>query len=348
MFRLIIISILSIITINAKSATPIKSPEAIIYDPVSNTYFISNCGSNSILRMDTAGNISDFYPQKLIGINGLFSLGDTLFVTVKHDIVFISIAYDTLIADIPIPGSSYLESVTSDYKGKLYITDSGNGHIYEIDLATRAVRSIYDKLKGPQGILYDFVSKRMIFIDEFSRNIYQLNLEDYTKTPIFYGHTYMDGLTQDNCGNFYVSSWETQSVYVYDNNFKNEKLIASGKGPADISIDGVHNLLLLPELAGHSIKFVKLSEKCSTINHITDSKLNDYNVFISKGVLKMTGLPEYSEYKINIYSIMGLLKLNIDYTKNKDIDLTGFQPGVYIVVLRDNANKNLSCNKIIY
>jgi sugar lactone lactonase YvrE len=436
------VCILLAISTSTIFAIDLNQPESIIYDSVSNTFFISNFGSNSIFRRDTDGNLSVFYTEGITRPCGLFILGDTLFVANTTSISCLSISADTLITSIPIAGSRGINDITSDYKGKLYFTDSDMGYIYDLDLTTGVSGIIISNLNFPNGIMYDYISKRIIYVSTTTNYIYELNLDDSTSTPLIAtAGTTCDGLGQDNCGNIYISSWDASAVYVYDNNFElvPTSISTSLSGPADISVDMVHNRLLIPEMSGNVIKLVELFNECTTIvqtspingateldtvvnltweaiegavsyqiqyslrskfnsinkvvnsttnmgtlhnllsdttyywrvrtnqgpgksifgqvfsfrtrdiaTSVSEAVLKDYKVFLNGDVLKTVGLKEGSAYKISVYSIMGTQILCVDYSKDKDINLSELKPGVYIVVLRGNANQILSCNKIIY
>ena len=70
----------------------------------------------------------------------------------------------------------------------------------------------------------------------------------------------MDGIAVDNKGRFYVSEWGGEGVYRFDKEFKDEPVLISNghNDPADIYIDKVNHMLVVPNFSSNSVDDIKL------------------------------------------------------------------------------------------
>jgi hypothetical protein len=74
----------------------------------------------------------------------------------------------------------------------------------------------------------------------FYSPIQAINLADSTVTILVYTNRHnLDGITEDNEGNVYISSWTTRSVYMYDSlfTFPPQFIYYNANAPADIFYD---------------------------------------------------------------------------------------------------------------
>ncbi len=253
-------------------ATDPDQPESMIYDNSSGRYFVSNFGSGEILLSDVDGNATTYFSEGIDSPAGLFIKGDTLFVANPTTIACISLSADTLITSIPIVGSSRLNDITSDFNGSLYITDSDLGYIYRLDLTTGYYGIFSDEIVFPNGIIFESVQNRILFCSSTTNYIYQLNLTDSTCTSLAKPPaTGCDGLAEDNCGNIYVSCWSDGAIYAFPNSFDRPatNVIGGFSGPADISIDTVNNLLMIPQMSGNGITFSPLQPGCELVSLVS-------------------------------------------------------------------------------
>jgi sugar lactone lactonase YvrE len=241
-----------------------NNPESIAYDQVADRYFVSNKSGNTIVQLDLNENVTPFVSDDLNGPKGLLIVGDTLISVNNTSVQGFLLSDASRVFNILIDGAVFMNDVTEDNKGSLYVSDTGAGKVYQISLKTGEYSTVVDSLVSPNGLLYD--SKRhAILICNWGQNakIQSLNLSDSTLIDLVTTElSNLDGLTFDDKGNIYVSSWGSNAVYRFDASFKNPPvLISEGhNGPADISIIQDKQRLCIPNFNSNTIQFVNLDD----------------------------------------------------------------------------------------
>jgi len=239
-----------------------NNPESAAFDTMNNRYLISNVGTGNIVQIAASGDTS-FFNTELTRTLGMEIVNGILFVTDFTGVVGFDLTTDQLVMTIPIPGMDVLNDLTSDSSGFLYVTDSGNGNIYRVKISDHTSSTIVSGIYWPNGILYDFNNNRIIFC-AFGSNvpIRAIDPDDFSvSTIITTPYTDLDGLTSDNEGNFYVSSWGSNSIYKYDNNFSSSPELISDNhsGPADIFLNKMNNTLVVPNFNSNTVDFLVIT-----------------------------------------------------------------------------------------
>ena len=92
--------------------------------------------------------------------------------------------------------------------------------------------------------------------------ILAVNLPDTTlSVAVETGFTQgLDGIDSDNEGRIYISEWNSDAVYRYDKNFKEKPaLFYNGlDDPADIYIDKINNVLVVPNFSSNTVEFIPI------------------------------------------------------------------------------------------
>jgi hypothetical protein len=119
-------------------------------------------------------------------------------------------------------------------------------------------------LGWPNGIICDLPNNRLLVLNGGLPNkpLIAVSLEDSTiSTVVETGLGAIDGLTTDNYGNTYFSSWVTDKVYRYDETFTNPpEVVSSGhNNPADIFFNKLNNILAVPNFNSNSVDFIQLA-----------------------------------------------------------------------------------------
>lgn len=240
-----------------------NNPESIIYDQVDDRYFISNKGGNTIVQMDSNSKLTTFVSSDLNAPKGLLIVGDTLISVNNTSVQGFLLSDASRVFNVSIKGAVFMNDVTTDNKGNLYVSDTSTGVIFQISLKTGEYSTLVSSLINPNGLLYD--SKRnSILICNWGENakIQSFNLSDSTLSNLVTTElSNLDGLASDDAGNIYVSSWGSNAVYLFDSSFKNlPVLISEGHdGPADISIRKDKQILCIPNFNSNKVQFIKLN-----------------------------------------------------------------------------------------
>jgi len=240
-----------------------NKPESIVYDQTAKRYFISNKAGNTIVQLDSDNKLTNFVSSNLNAPKGLLIVGDTLISVNNTSVQGFLLSDASRVFNVSIEGAVFMNDVTSDNKGNLYVSDTNTGVIFQISLKTGEYSSLVGNIKNPNGLLYD--SKRnSIFICNWGSNakIQSFNLTDSTLSDLVTTElSNLDGLARDNAGNIYVSSWGSNAVYRFEPSFKSAPItISEGhSGPADISIIQDKQILCVPNFNSDNIEFVKLN-----------------------------------------------------------------------------------------
>ena len=77
----------------------------------------------------------------------------------------------------------------------------------------------------------------------------------------------------DNCGNFYVSAWSSNSLHKYNPDFSQTEIIASGlNNPADICYNEDNNIIAVPNSGNNTVDFINYNCNNTTISEIPEQK----------------------------------------------------------------------------
>ena len=344
-----------------KSQNLLNNPESIVYDEVYDRYLVSNCGDGQIVQIDNSGAQSYFNTQLTYTL-GLHIAGDTLFVSSNEGpysgIVGFLLSSGEIIFHVEIPEKELLNDIASDNAGNLYITDCEANKIFKVDRSSMTYSILIEEGLGyPNGIIFDETNNRLLVLNGLlaGRPILAVSLDDLSMSVVVEtGISAIDGLTVDNYGNYYFSSWTTDRVYRYDPLFNNPpEIIAGGfADPADIYYNLNDHLLAVPCFHGDTIVFLPLNPVR------VDERVND-----NTGLLQVYPNPFTGKFTIHgnilnepdavasIFDLNGrivsptttLTKTQAD--KGVMIDGNDLIEGVYIVIVR-SADQEQYC-KII-
>jgi hypothetical protein len=258
----------------------IQLPESAVYDSARDRYFITDVATASVIEINQNNDTTIYYTSRPKCL-GMVIVDDTLYVTNITNVLAFNLVTDSLHRIYYIMSAVDLNDITYDGAGYLYITDGGGQKVHKLNIEDGTNSAILTGITLPNGILYDHINDCLIYCT-FVTNapIKSLSL-DGTSDSILVSTPYsnLDGLTEDNDGNIYVSSWDSNAVYRYDRNFAESPiLVASGlSGPADIYFDKIHNVLLIPNFWAGEVIFMDMDTDDDNILDIDDNCPNTPN-----------------------------------------------------------------------
>jgi sugar lactone lactonase YvrE len=255
----------------------LNDPESAVFDAPRNRYIVSNWGDGSIVQIDSNGTQSYFCTelQNKFKVAGLYILNDTLLAasgdtlnteSTGTGLTGFNIKTGEIVFHIPIPRIGLPNDITSDKNGIIYLTDYWGNKLYKIENRQPSV-FIWQNLNYPNGIIYDREQNRLLVLSVCGLNapILAVNLPDTTLSVIVEtGFTQgLDGIDMDNKGRIYISEWGGDAVYRYDKEFKEKPaLFSSGHNdPADIYIDKINNVLVVPNFGSNTVEFIPINKK---------------------------------------------------------------------------------------
>lgn len=240
----------------------LNNPESVVYDSLYDRYLISNTGNGGIIQITDAGDTLVFASPSS-SCRGLLIIDANLFVAGEHGIAMIALSSGSSVWTLAILEMVFLNDITTDGNGYLYVTDWGAGRIYKIKISDQTYSTFVSSgLSYPNGIIYDSIDNRLVLVSsENNIPIQAVNLADSSLStvidPGFYG---LDGIVRDHEGNYYISEWPTNSIYRFEATFSEPPVVVSSghDGPADIFLNPEDDVLAIPNYNSNTVDFVPL------------------------------------------------------------------------------------------
>lgn len=210
LFSLMIVSLLLPLLVGA--AIDYNNPESVVYDAANDQYLVSNKGDGSIIARSPADVLSYFSQGASSSIRGLTIMNNTLYAAGDEGVMAFDLSNGQKTSTIAITERDFLNDITSDVAGNLYVSD--NARIYKVDPITKTYSTVITT-DGANGLLFDEANNRLLFTDEgpvgFDGSYISAIDMVTTNVTNLVSHTFkwLDGLTRDGDGNYYVSSWST-------------------------------------------------------------------------------------------------------------------------------------------
>ncbi len=277
----------------------LNHPESVVYDSVYERYLVSNWEDGNIIQINSLEQ-QDYFNTELESAAGLHIVGDTIYVSSNEGqysgIIGFLLSTGEIIFHVNIPEKLLLNDITSDLDGNLYVTDTDAHRIYKVSINDMTYTTFVNYGLGwPNGIMYDMPNNRLLVLNGGLPNkpLIAVSLEDSTiSTVVETGFGAIDGLTTDNNGNTYFSSWETDKVYRYNESFTNPpEVVSSGhNNPADIFFNKLNNILAVPNFNSNSVDFIQLGFVIHvpgdqpTIQAGIDNAINGDTVLVAPGI----------------------------------------------------------------
>ena len=254
-----------------------QTPESAVFDPQTQSYYVSNFRGNSIARVDNDGNAEDFITDLSMPL-GLIVSGDTLYaVDSPRWVKGFNLTSGEETFSVEISEAQFLNDLTTDDHGTIYATDSRAGHIYKIGLQAQSYELLVpDVIPGVNGILYDPSQNRLIACRfKNPSSIIEIHPND-PKVHVLFDKNILnlDGITTDLDGNFYISTWGPGDfgsgfgsgaglIYKFEPTFTAApSVVLKGyDGPADISFNPHNNEMLIPLFLSNEFSIVKMDLK---------------------------------------------------------------------------------------
>lgn len=246
-------------------AQTLNNIESVEYDPVFNRYLVSNGNSIIAISGDGEENLSFFGEEgTATASHGMEVVDDKLFAISGDEVRAYALVDGALLGSLSISEAAFMNGMTHDASGILYVTDFSASRIYKIDFSDLD-NPIYSVLVAntqstPNGIVYDEANNRLIFVNwGASADVKQVDLSNNEVSTIIgtsFGN--LDGIDEDNQGNYYISSWSPNQVFKMDAEFALDPEVITVPGitsPADICYSLEQDTLAIPNGNG-TVSFV--------------------------------------------------------------------------------------------
>ena len=269
---LVLLSALISITLNAHESlntiSGLVSPESVAQDAKGDIYVseigeFNKDGDGKITRISIDGKLSTF-ASGMDDPKGITFIGKSLYVTDKNRVLKVEpdgkwTVFGSTMAFPQTP--VFLNDITSDDAGNLYVSDSGNlksgGAIFKI-AQNKKITLVLDEntpeILAPNGL---WIIKNDLYEVDFSSGIlYKINLKNKSISKIAEGFGGGDGLIKSG-NNFFVSDWKNGKIFKVQGS--KVSLYKDGfAAAADIALSYDNKSIMAPDMKAGSITFVPI------------------------------------------------------------------------------------------
>jgi sugar lactone lactonase YvrE len=244
------------------------SPESVVQDAKGDIYVseigeFNKDGDGKITRISIDGKLSTF-ASGMDDPKGLTFIGKSLYVTDKNRVLKVEpngkwAVFGSTMAFPQTP--IFLNDITSDEAGNLYVSDSGNlksgGAIFKIaqdKKITLVLNENTPEILAPNGL---WIIKNDLYEVDFSSGIlYKINLKTKSILKIAEGFGGGDGLIKSG-NNFFVSDWKNGKIYKVQGS--KVSLFKDGfTAAADIALSYDKKFIITPDMKAGSVTLVPI------------------------------------------------------------------------------------------
>ncbi len=244
-----------------KTDTLLRVPESVLYDQSKKVLYVANIdgapdgkdGAGFISKVNLNGKIENLkWVTGLDAPKGLGVFGASLYVADISRVVVIDIASGKITSKIEVEGAKFLNDITVDKKGTVYVSDTGTGKIHILKNNKAELYFESSEFKGINGLLA--LNNELYVVDFGTGTNYKLSadkkLVKFTTTS-----EGADGVVPVGDGSFLVSNWNGE-VYHVSAKGESKKLLDTKDqkvSAADIEYDAKSKTLYVPTFFANTV-----------------------------------------------------------------------------------------------
>lgn len=238
----------------------LMTSESVCFDPLANLLYVScingnpadKDGNGFIAQIALTGEIKNL--NWISGLNapkGMSVNKSKLYVTDIDRVVEIDINKAIISNEFRIEGAKFLNDITSDPNGNIYISDMATGKIHRISNGVVETWVSDEEIEAPNGMLFE---SNEILIGT-KKGIYAIRINDKRIWPLLLIEGGIDGLKSDDHGNYFISDWKGKIQLV---NIDKESSIlidtsTLGVNAADMEFIPGKNMLFVPTFSDNRV-----------------------------------------------------------------------------------------------
>ncbi len=242
--------------------------ESVLFDENRNVIYVSNINGQP-LEKNEQGFISKLSPEGEVlvekwveGLNapkGMGVFGNKLYVTDVDQVVEIDITKGEIASRYPAEGSQFLNDISIDKSGNVYISDMTANKIYRISGDSINVWLESELFDNPNGL---FVENGSLLVG-ITGSVLKADLQTKDLTVYIKNTGGIDGIVPDGKENYLISDWEG---HIHLINPKKEKVKLLDTTPdninaADIDYVVSKKILLVPTFFDNRVMAYKLEKQ---------------------------------------------------------------------------------------
>lgn len=252
--------------------TGLKNPESVIYDAQRDVLYVSNVdgnppdqdGKGSIARVSADGKMLE--PEWIGGLNapkGMALRGAILYVADIDTLVEIDTKKGRVTKKYPAAQAKFLNDVTIDRHGDVYVSDMLDNAIYRLTNGTFELWLKDDALQSPNGLHAE--QERLVvgawgvitegFNTKIPGHLKIVSFQDKRVTGLGPGTPVgnLDGVEADGRGAYYVTDWVAGKLLRIHPSGEAELLLDLAQGSADLTYVQNKHLLLIPMMSDNKL-----------------------------------------------------------------------------------------------
>lgn len=249
-----------------RTDTLLRTPESVLYDVIRDVIYVSNINGNPsvkdyngfISRLSTTGEILDAeWVKGLSAPKGMGTFGNLLFVADISNLIIIDLDEGKITDSITIEGATFLNDISVDMTGTVYITDSHTDKIHIFK--NGKVSDWITGLQNPNGL---YCEESRILLATSTFNSIDPETKELKMLTDSIGHG--DGIEFTGIPGYYlVSDWYGEVFLIYPDYSKKSVLQTrqDGKNTADIGFILEDKILLVPTFFDNRVVAYELLEK---------------------------------------------------------------------------------------
>jgi DNA-binding beta-propeller fold protein YncE len=252
--------------------TVMMTPESVIYDEGNDAIYVANIGTVNAEGSDGDGFIAKMSPEGEVtelkwvtGLNDPKGMGihdGMLYVADIREVAVINLETGEIAETHPVEGAQFLNDITVDENGAVYMTDSGTDKIHMLADGEVSTWMSDSTLQRPNGLYAEddqilLASANGGFLAPISKDGKEVGEHWVENIPS------ADGIIKTSDGNYIVSTWQGEVHYVDAENNETQKLLdtkAEEINSADIGYVPDQDLVLVPTFFDNRIVAYKINK----------------------------------------------------------------------------------------
>ena len=238
-------------------------PESVLYNKQTKALYVANIngkpdeadGNGYISKLTTGGKIESLkWATGLDAPKGMAASKKELYVSDITSLAIIDLESGKLNKKIPFEGAVFLNDVTIDLEGNVYVSDMKTNKVHKYDPKTGKERVWLEgpDLAGPNG-LFSF-DKTILVLNSESGILNSYNLAGEKTGTLAKGIKGGDGIDEISAGKYVASNWNGE-VYLIEKGDAKKVLDTKDKklNCADLCYDRELKLILVPTFFGNTV-----------------------------------------------------------------------------------------------
>jgi len=239
----------------------LETPESVLYDAETKILFVSNIGdfqkegSGSVSKVGLDGEmIHNHWITGLTAAKGLGLYKNRLYAAEQTTIAVIDTEKGTIVQRIEVKGAQFLNDVTIDKKGNVYVSDSRTGTVHRIEQGKVSV--FIDNLNGVNGLLAVGNDLFILADGQLMRADSEKNLT--TLAEGIEGGA--DGIVKIGKNEFIVTGWEGIIYHISDSGVKSVLSDTRDEriNSADLGYNPADTIIYIPTFSKNSVVAYRL------------------------------------------------------------------------------------------